>query len=72
MNTAPSNSGFGLPYPEYFGGVVSITPGQFRAANGFSNVFFGWGGEDDDFRHRVRTRLKGGEEPHLLDPSLGR
>ena len=43
---------FRLPYFEYAGGVISFTPGQFKAINGFSNVFFGWGGEDDNLRHR--------------------
>ena len=43
---------FRLPYFEYAGGVISFTPEQFQAINGFSNVFFGWGGEDDDLRRR--------------------
>ncbi|XP_061645771.1 beta-1,4-galactosyltransferase 3-like isoform X2 [Phyllopteryx taeniolatus] len=42
-----------LPYLQLFGGAVALTPDQFRKANGFSNKFWGWGGEDDDFGNRV-------------------
>lgn len=42
-----------LPYDCIFGGAVAILKNQFVSANGFSNNFFGWGGEDDDFYNRV-------------------
>lgn len=42
-----------LPYTSYFGGVSALTREQYEAINGFSNEFFGWGGEDDDFYNRV-------------------
>lgn len=42
-----------LPYTSYFGGVSTLTREQYEAVNGFSNEFFGWGGEDDDFYNRV-------------------
>lgn len=42
-----------LPYPDIFGGVVSMRADHFRRINGFSNRFFGWGGEDDDLRRRI-------------------
>lgn len=37
-----------LPYNGIFGGVSAMTVEQFKAVNGFSNSFWGWGGEDDD------------------------
>lgn len=40
---------FRLPYETNFGGVSALTKEQYEAVNGFSNSFFGWGGEDDDF-----------------------
>jgi hypothetical protein len=43
---------FRLPYAQIFGGVSAISTEQFRNINGFSNIFFGWGGEDDDMYRR--------------------
>ena len=38
---------------ELFGGGTALTTEQFKRINGFSNEFWGWGGEDDDFFNRV-------------------
>ncbi len=38
---------FRLPYRTIFGGVSALTVDQFKSVNGYSNQFFGWGGEDD-------------------------
>ena len=37
----------------YFSGAVSIRKEQIFAANGFSNEYWGWGKEDDDFFFRL-------------------
>jgi len=37
----------------YFSGAVSIRKDQVFAANGYSNDYWGWGGEDDDFFFRL-------------------
>ena len=42
-----------LIYKGYFGGVTALSKDQFETINGFSNSFYGWGGEDDDLYHRV-------------------
>lgn len=42
-----------LPYKDLFGGVVLLKTETFKYINGFSNKFWGWGGEDDDLLKRV-------------------
>ena len=39
--------------PTYFGGVVGFEVGSFP---GFSNLFWGWGGEDDSLYRRVNEK----------------
>lgn len=33
--------------------AVAMTTQHFQGINGFSNLFYGWGGEDDDLYFRV-------------------
>ena len=43
-----------LPYEGLFGGVSAMTAEHFIQVNGFSNLFWGWGGEDDDMSNRIK------------------
>ena len=43
-----------LPYESLFGGVSAMRVDHFNKVNGFSNLFWGWGGEDDDMSNRIR------------------
>ncbi|XP_055533807.1 beta-1,4-N-acetylgalactosaminyltransferase bre-4 [Wyeomyia smithii] len=54
MSVAVDTFGFKLPYNTIFGGVSAMTVKQFRTVNGFSNAFWGWGGEDDDMSNRLK------------------
>lgn len=37
----------------FFGAVTAISTADFQRINGFSNSFWGWGGEDENLYHRV-------------------
>lgn len=41
-----------IPYKDYFGGVTLFPNDKFEKVNGFSNEYWGWGGEDDEIRRR--------------------
>ncbi|XP_030831803.1 beta-1,4-galactosyltransferase 5-like [Strongylocentrotus purpuratus] len=48
-----------LPYADSFGGVTGFTKANIRSINGFPNVYWGWGCEDDEILLRVKdARLK--------------
>ena len=50
----------------YFGGIHALSFETFRSLNGFPNKFWGWGGEDDEFRRRcVQAQLP------IIQPTTG-
>ena len=40
---------FRLKYPMLVGGSLALNEDVMRKLNGFTNIMFGWGGEDDNF-----------------------
>jgi hypothetical protein len=50
---ATQQYGWELPYPNYFGGVLATTIDSYEYVNGYSNRYWGWGAEDDDFLVRL-------------------
>lgn len=54
MSVAIDSFQYKLPYTTIFGGVSAITREHFELLNGFSNSFWGWGGEDDDMANRLK------------------
>lgn len=47
------NRNFTLRYSTLIGGVLKIHKDHFVKVNGYSNMFIGWGQEDDDFEIRL-------------------
>jgi beta-1,4-galactosyltransferase 1 len=43
---------FRLTYEELIGGVLNIRGDHFLTVNGYSNLYRGWGAEDDDLYYR--------------------
>ncbi|CAH8567349.1 unnamed protein product [Schistosoma turkestanicum] len=71
VHLSPSLSTFDykLLYQRFYGGVVTFTRDQYFKINGFSNVFEGWGGEDDDLLVRVE---QSGYNLARIDVQIGR
>lgn len=69
MSSAVDKFNYRLPYQWLLGGVVALTKEQFEEVNGYSNLFFGWGGEDDDFSERLLTK---GYQVTRYKPSIAR
>lgn len=57
----------GQVFSHYFGGAIIVPRDTFKAINGFSNEYWHWGSEDDDFLLRF---LLGGIAP-VYDPTGG-
>ncbi|KAK6058752.1 N-acetyllactosaminide 3-alpha-galactosyltransferase [Cooperia oncophora] len=55
MSVAVDKFNYQLPYRSIFGGISAMTVEQLHSINGFSNRYWGWGGEDDDLADRVST-----------------
>ena len=53
MSVAVDKFNYKLPYATIFGGVGAFTKDHFEQINGMSNLFWGWGGEDDDLYQRI-------------------
>ncbi|CAL1527173.1 unnamed protein product [Lymnaea stagnalis] len=56
LSAAIDKFNYRLPYDGIYGGVSAINKEHFQLINGFSNMFFGWGGEDDDMASRIRHK----------------
>ena len=56
MSVAINTFNYKLPYKDIFGGVSAMSAKHFILVNGFSNRFWGWGGEDDDLRRRIGAK----------------
>nr|XP_053651000.1 beta-1,4-galactosyltransferase 4-like [Cherax quadricarinatus] len=44
---------YNFKYYTYYGGACLMTEAHVRKVNGWSNIYWGWGGEDDDMWRRI-------------------
>lgn len=66
MANAVDKFKFKLLYNTLFGGVTAFSKTQFQKVNGFSNAFWGWGGEDDEMYARVVAAGMRVERPNAV------
>ncbi|KAL6735466.1 hypothetical protein Aduo_005907 [Ancylostoma duodenale] len=69
MGAFVSNLGYQLWYKEIVGGVLAVSMEDYRLINGYSNMYWAWGGEDDDMGKRILSLNYTIERP---DPVTGR
>ena len=48
---------YSLPYHRLVGGVLGFRTKHYMLVNGYSNSFWGWGGEDDNMFNRIERKL---------------
>ncbi|XP_064606620.1 beta-1,4-N-acetylgalactosaminyltransferase bre-4-like [Liolophura sinensis] len=53
LSVAVDTLDYKLPYDKLVGGVLNMPVDSFIAVNGYSNMFWGWGGEDDEMGERI-------------------
>ncbi|XP_076869643.1 beta-1,4-galactosyltransferase 1-like [Brachyhypopomus gauderio] len=66
LSVAVDKFGFRLPYAQIFGGVTALSKDQYLKINGFSNNYWGWGGEDDDVSNRLSFRGMSISRPDVM------
>ncbi|CAF0744901.1 unnamed protein product [Adineta steineri] len=54
MSVAVNEMNYKLTYEELIGGVFNIRTEHFLTVNGYSNLYWGWGAEDDDLYYRLK------------------
>lgn len=60
---------YNLPDTKLIGGVSAWLKNDFEAVNGWSNLFYNWGGEDDDMSYRIYAS---GRTIKRMSPSISR
>ncbi|KAL7056675.1 hypothetical protein AAHC03_020615 [Spirometra sp. Aus1] len=66
-NAFRSETGTKWLYKEFLGAVTALSWEHLEKINGASNIFYGWGGEDDDLAIRLRLNNIGVDRPAYFD-----
>lgn len=53
LSVAIDEMNYKLAYKELVGGVLNMRTNHFMMVNGYSNLYWGWGAEDDDMAYRI-------------------
>ncbi|XP_076445703.1 uncharacterized protein LOC143283381 isoform X2 [Babylonia areolata] len=53
MSVAINEMNYKLLYNLLVGGVLNLRVEHYQQVNGYSNMYWGWGGEDDDMAYRI-------------------
>ncbi|GAB5373002.1 hypothetical protein AAMO2058_001712500, partial [Amorphochlora amoebiformis] len=69
--SASSQWNYRPSYGQMVGGAIIMQTKHYEQANGFSNLYWGWGQEDDDFYFRL-TKLGFMKSSDRLPPNIGR
>ena len=67
LSTKISKFKYKYPYGTDFGGVTMLKSEQYLQLNGHSNLFWGWGREDNDIEWRIRQRGFEIQKPDPID-----
>ena len=56
--------------PSFLGGILSISVDDVKKTNGYPNQFWGWGGEDDVLRDRLKSKKIDVYQPTLRNEGI--
>jgi len=56
IGTQIEQFGYKMPYEKFFGGITLFPNDKFEQVNGFGNLYFGFGAEDDCIRRRFEEK----------------
>uniref|UniRef100_A0AAF5DGG4 Galactosyltransferase C-terminal domain-containing protein n=1 Tax=Strongyloides stercoralis TaxID=6248 RepID=A0AAF5DGG4_STRER len=54
MSSHINKFNYELPYEYIFGGASALSISNFKLINGYNNMYWGWGMEDDDLYERIK------------------
>lgn len=74
LSSEAENFDWGVPYNSFSGGVFSASFEDWRKINGMSNLFSGWGGEDDEMFERWKriNMTKSNDTPYRSEKGCGK